>query len=181
MTKPRLTHSLFLILLLTACAAPATAAPTQTSTPKAPEATATIDNSTPTLIVTPDVKLATVEGTMTWLPSGTDEILPVPDVTMQLDRHDGEYLKYKVRTEANGHYVFANIEPGTYGVGMYLNLRVGERQCGAPEFTSTLDLGWEHYSTWSKVDVWYDVIFSDTDITIKPGEAITIDYQLKCP
>lgn len=181
MKNYRLILALCLILILTACAAPATPAPTQTSTPSAPEATATIDNSTPTLTVTPDATLATVEGTMTWLPSGTDEILPVPDVTMQLDRHGGEYLKYKIRTEANGHYVFANIEPGTYGVGMYLNLRVGERKCGAPEFTSTLDLGWEHYSTWSKVDVWYDVIFSDTDITIKPGETVVIDYQLKCP
>lgn len=181
MTNIRFTLSLFLILILTACAAPATPAPTQTSTPEAIEATATIDNSTPTLTVTPDAAMGSVEGTITWLPADTNETLPVPEVTFQLDRHNGEYLKYKVRSEANGHYVFANIEPGDYGVGMYLNLRLGERKCPAPEFTSSMDLKWEHYSTWSKVDVWYDVIFSDVDITVKPGETITIDYQLKCP
>lgn len=181
MTKPRLNLCLFMLLFLTACAAPATPAPTQTSTPEAPAATATIDNSTPTLTVTPDAAMGTVEGTITWLPSNTNEALPVPDVTFQLDRHNAEYLKYKVRSEANGHYVFANIEPGDYGVGLYLNLRLGERKCDAPEFTSSTDLEWQHYSTWSKVDVWYDVIFSEVDITIKPGETITLDFQLKCP
>jgi hypothetical protein len=181
MTNTRLTLSLFLILILTACAAPATSAPTQTSTPEAIEATATIDNSTPTLTVTPDAAMGNVQGSITWLPSGTTETPPVPEVTFQLDRHNGDYLKYKSRSEANGQYVFANIEPGEYGVGIYLNLRLSERICDAPEFTSSMDLKWEHYSTWNKVDVWYDVIFSDVDITVKPGETLTIDFQLKCP
>jgi len=171
----------FLILFLTACAAPATPAPTQTSTPEAIEATATIDNSTPTLTVTPDAMMGNMEGTITWLPSDTNETPPVPEVTFQLDRHSGEYLKYKVRSEENGRYIFANIEPGDYGVGIYLNLRLSERKCGAPEFSASKDLKWQHYSTWTKVDVWYDIIFSEVDITIKPGETTTLDFQLKCP
>ncbi len=43
---------------------------------------------------------------------------------MQLDRHNGDYLKYKVKTEADGHFVFANIEPGQYGFGIYMNLQL---------------------------------------------------------
>ena len=177
MTTFRFTLCLVLILFLTACAAPAAPAPMQTSIPEAIEATATIDNSTPTLTVTPDAAMGSVQGSITWLPSD----LPVPEVTFQLDRHNGDYLKYKVRSEANGQYVFANIEPGEYGVGIYLNLRLSERICDAPEFASSMDLKWEHYSTWNKVDVWYDVIFSDMDITVTPGETLTIDFQLNCP
>ena len=177
MTSFRFTLCLVLILFLTACAAPAAPAPTQTSTPEAIEATATIDNSTPTLTVTPDAAMGSVQGSIIWLPSD----LPVPEVTFQLDRHNGDYLKYKVRSEANGQYVFANIEPGEYGVGIYLNLRLSERICDAPEFSSSMDLKWEHYSTWNKVDVWYDVIFSDVDITVALGETLTINFQLNCP
>ncbi|MBI3169252.1 MAG: hypothetical protein HYZ22_12285 [Chloroflexi bacterium] len=181
MTKHRLILSLCLILILTACAAPASPAPTQTSTPKPPAATATIDNSTPTLTVTPDAAMGTMEGKITWLFPGSTDSPPVPDVTFQLDRHNGEYLKYKVRSEADGYYVFANIEPGEYGVGIYLNLRLNERRCDAPEFDSSEDLEWSHYSTWSKVDVWYDVIFSNVDIIVKPGETVMLDFQLECP
>lgn len=181
MTKPRLMLYPFLLLLLTACAAPATPAPTQTSTPEPPRATATIDNSTPTLTVTPDPALASIAGRIVWLLSDSAETPPVPAVTFQLDRHNAEYLKYKSRSEADGHFVFANIEPGTYGVGIYLNLQIKERLCDAPEFAAERDLKWVHYSTWNKVDVWYDIIFSSKDITIQPGGTVSLEFQLKCP
>lgn len=44
-----------------------------------------------------------------------------------------------------------------------------------------MELKWEPYSTWNKVDMWYDVIFSDVDIIVTPGETLTINFQLKCP
>ena len=179
MTNHRLILYLCLFVFLAACAAPAS--PAQTSTPEPPSVTATLDHSTPTMTVTPDAAMGIVEGKITWLPSDTNEPLPVPEVTFQLDRHNDDYLKYKVRSEADGHYVFANIQPGEYGFGIYLNLRLDERQCDAPEFTSSKDLEWVHYSTWSKVDVWYDVIFSNVDIAVKAGEPILLDFQLKCP
>lgn len=174
MTNFRLLLYPFLILLLTACAAPATSAPTQTVTPKPPPTAAIADNASP------DPVPGTVEGKITWQLSNADHA-PVPDVTFQLDRHSGEYLKYKVQSQADGQYIFANVEPGEYGFGVYLNLKLDERSCGAPEFTSSQDLQWAHYSTWSKVDVWYDIIFSEVDITVKPGETVTLDFQLKCP
>jgi len=163
----------FLILALTACAAPDT--PTPTVTPEPLPTAGIIDNAAL------DPALGNVQGSITWLLPNSADNPPVPDVTFQLDRHSGEYLKYKVQSQADGYYVFANIEPGEYGFGVYLNLKLDERSCGAPEFTSSKDLQWVHYSTWSKVDVWYDIIFSEADITVKPGETVTLDFQLKCP
>ncbi len=175
MTNSRFTLCLILILFLTACAAPVT----QTATPEPPSATATTDNST--LTVTPDATLGRVEGRIIWL-SSTDSATtpPVPDVTFQLDRHTGDYLKYKARSDAEGYYVFANVEPGSYGFGIYLNLQIKERNCDAPEIGYSTDLKWVHYSTWNKVDVWYDVIFSSEDFTIEPGQTVVLDFHLNC-
>ncbi|GAB4399848.1 MAG: hypothetical protein OHK003_24750 [Anaerolineales bacterium] len=174
MTNFRLLLYPFLILLLTACAAPAASTPTAALEPL-PTHTASL----PT--VTPNPNLGKVEGRITWLFSDSPDTPPVPDVTFQLDRHSGDYLKYKAKSQADGYYVFANVEPGEYGFGVYLNLKLDERSCGAPEFTYSKDLQWVHYSTWSKVNVWYDIIFSEVDIAVKPGETITLDFQLKCP
>ncbi len=177
MTNFRFTLCLVLILFLTACAAPVT----QTATPEPPNATATIDNSTPTLTVTPDAALGRVEGRIIWQSSADSTTTPpVPDVTFQLDRHSGDYLKYKARSDADGYYAFANIEPGSYGFGIYLNLQIKERNCDAPEIGYSTDLKWVHYSTWNKVDVWYDVIFSSEDFTIEPGQTVVLDFHLKC-
>lgn len=176
MKTTRLPFSLMLILFLTACAAPA---PTQTSTPEAP--TAVQETLTPTITVTPNANLGTVEGNLYWLPSGSSEALPVPDVTLQLDRHTGDYLKYKARSDAGGHFRFSNVELGSYGFGVYLNLQLGERKCDAPEYVYSRDLGWVHYASWGRIDVWYDIIFSSQDITIQPGETIELDFTLKCP
>lgn len=172
----RLSFHLPLILFLMACAAPES---TRISTQKPP--TAVRVTFTPTLTVTPDPALGTVEGNLYWLPPGSSAALPIPEVTLQLDRHTGEYLKYKSRSNADGHYVFNNVELGEYGFGIYLNLRLGERKCDAPEYVYSRDLEWVHYSTWSKVDVWYDVIFSSVDITIQPHETVGLDFTLKCP
>lgn len=175
----RLSLNFIVILFLTACAAPATPTPTQTSTPEPAKPTQEI--GTPTLTVTPDPLLGTVIGSLTWLPSGSSEVQPIPNVTLQLDRHSGEYLKYKVRSGADGTFMFSNVEPGDYGFGVYLNLQLGERKCEAPEYIYSRDLEWVHYASWGKIDVWYDVIFSSKDITVQPGEPQELNFQLKCP
>jgi hypothetical protein len=169
---------LLIVFALTACAAPVTKVPTptiqvSTITPEA--------GGTPTLTVTPDSSMGAVEGHFSWSLSKDSASLPIQGVTLQLDRHSGEYKKYKVKTESDGHFVFANIEPGSYGFGIYLNLQLSERQCEAPEYVYGQDLGWQHYATWLKVDVFYDVLFSSTDITVKPGEVVLLDFVLKCP
>ena len=174
------------VLFLASCAAPAitvassapTFAPTSTFSPSTntPEAL-----GTPTLTVTPDAALGAVEGHFSWSQPNTSESLPIPEVTVQLDRHSGDYLKYKVKTESDGHFVFANVEPGQYGFGIYMNLQLSERQCDAPEYVYSQDLGWQHYASWLKIDVFYDVIFSSTDITVNPGEVVVLDFVLKCP
>ena len=176
MTTSRFTLCFNLLLFLTACAAPVT----KTATIEPPSATATTDNSTPTLTVTPDATMGTVKGNIIWTYSDSQDTPPVPDVTFQMDRHTGDYLKYKARSDANGQYIFANIEPGSHGFGIYLNLQIKERKCDAPDFESTTDLKWVHYSTWTKVDVWYDVIFSSEDFTIEPGQTVVLDFHLKC-
>ncbi len=177
---------LLVVLFLTACAAPATiipsAAPTFAATSTLPSST-NIPQAfgTPTLTVTPDAELGTVEGHFSWAQPNKSESLPIPEVTVQLDRHSGDYLKYKVKTESDGHFVFANIEPGQYGFGIYMNLQLSERQCDAPEYVYSQDLGWQHYASWLKIDVFYDVIFSSVDITVNPGEVVVLDFVLKCP
>ncbi len=174
---------LFAVLFLTSCAAPVTASPTSTptstllpsntNTPEAP--------GTPTLTVTPDSAMGTVEGHFSWSLSEAPNSLPINGVTVQLDRHSGEYLKYKLKTEADGHFVFANVEPGEYGFGIYMNLQLDERQCDAPEYVYSQNLGWQHYASWLKIDVFYDVLFSSADIKVKPGEVVVLDFVLKCP
>lgn len=172
------------ILFLAACAAPATEVPTPTSIPTStlPSSTNTPEaGGTPTLTVTPDSDMGTVEGHFSWSQPDAADSLPINGVTVQLDRHSGDYLKYKAKTESDGHFVFANIEPGEYGFGIYMNLQLNERQCDTPEYVYSRDLGWQHYASWLKIDVFYDVLFSSTDITVKPGEGVVLDFVLKCP
>lgn len=174
------------VLFLASCAAPVTIVSSSTPTfpPTSTHASSTDTPEalgTPTLTVTPNAALGTVEGYFSWSQPNTTETLPIPEVTVQLDRHSGDYLKYKVKTEADGHFVFANIESGEYGFGIYMNLQLDERQCDAPEYVYSRDLGWQHYASWLKIDVFYDVIFSSTDITVNPGEAVVLDFVLKCP
>jgi hypothetical protein len=164
-----------LTAVLTACVTVSTPVPTAMPT-HTPEA-----GGTPTLTVTPDSAKGTIEGRFSWSQSKEPNSVPMPGVTLQLDRHSGEYIKYKVKTEADGHYVFANIEPGNYGFGIYLNLQLSERVCEHPEYIHSQDLGWTHYATWLKIDVYYDVLFSSTDITVKPGDVVVLDLELKCP
>ncbi len=173
---------LFLLstVLFASCAVPKEAGmPTSSPQPSTivPQAA-----GTSTLTVTPNALLGTVQGDFSWVQSGsTDSTIPIPEVTVQLDKHNGEYLKYKVKTDSNGHFVFANVEPGEYGFGIYMNLQLGERKCDAPEYIYSQDLGWQHYASWLKIDVFYDVIFSSTDITANPGEVVVLDVALKCP
>ncbi|MBL8103370.1 MAG: hypothetical protein JNM02_12620 [Anaerolineales bacterium] len=173
---------LLAVFLLTACAAPAAEIPASTPTLTMQPSTSTPEaGGTPTLTVTPDTSMGTVEGHFTWLLSASSGSTPINGVTVQLDRHSGEYLKYKVRTEADGRFVFANVEPGEYGFGIYMNLQLDERQCDAPEYVFSQDLGWQHYASWLKIDVFYDVLFSSTDITVNPGDVVVLDFVLKCP
>jgi len=174
------------VLFLASCAAPEIAVASSTPT-FAPTAAFSLSTDppkvpgTPTLTVTPDAASGTVDGYFSWSQPNKPESLPIPEVTIQLDRHNGDYLKYKVKTESDGHFVFANIEPGQYGFGIYMNLQLSERQCDAPEYIYSRDLGWQHYASWLKIDVFYDVIFSSTDITVNPGDVVVLDFVLKCP
>lgn len=177
---------LLVVLSLAACATPAAAI--HTATPTFPpistfpvSTNASQPLGTPTLTVTPDATMGTVEGYFSWSQTQALVSLPINGVTLQLDRHSGDYLKYKVKTGPDGHFVFANIEPGQYGFGIYMNLQLHERQCDAPEYTFSQDLGWQHYASWLKIDVFYDVLFSSTDITVGPGEVVVLDFVLKCP
>ncbi|MBE0668953.1 MAG: carboxypeptidase regulatory-like domain-containing protein [Anaerolineales bacterium] len=173
---------LLAVFLLTACTVPATETPASIPTLTMQPSTNTPEvDGTPTLTVTPDVSMGTVEGHFTWLLPASSGSAPISEVTVQLDRHSGEYLKYKVRTEADGRFVFANVEPGEYGFGIYMNLQLGERQCDAPEYVFSQDLGWQHYASWLKIDVFYDVLFSSTDISVTPGKTVVLDFVLKCP
>lgn len=105
----------------------------------------------------------------------------VTRVNLEINGHTGDYPRYTTRTDQNGDFKFANIQPSDYGFGIYLNMKISERQCEAPEYSYSRDLKWLHYATWSKVDVWYDILFSSVDVTVDPGETVALDFVLKCP
>ncbi|MBI3153325.1 MAG: hypothetical protein HYZ21_14410 [Chloroflexi bacterium] len=169
-------------LFLASCAAPARVTPTQTFTQESPSPTSTPDvDGTPTLTVTPDLAMGNIEGNLSWLIASTSTTMPITRVNLEINGHTGDYPRYTTRTDQNGDFKFANIQPSDYGFGIYLNMKISERQCEAPEYSYSRDLKWLHYATWSKVDVWYDILFSSVDITVNPGETVALDFVLKCP
>lgn len=125
--------------------------------------------------------MGNIEGNLSWLLSSTSTSLPIEGVNLEINEHTGDRRHYMTRADANGHFIFANIDPGEYGFGIYLNLQLDERKCETPEYVFGQDLGWQHYATWFKVDVWYDILFSSTDVKVEPGETVVLDFVLKCP
>jgi hypothetical protein len=53
--------------------------------------------------------------------------------------------------------------------------------CEAPEYEFNRDLGWLHYATALRGDIWYDILFSSEDVTVLPGQTVFVDFVLKCP
>lgn len=102
-------------------------------------------------------------------------------MNLELNGHSGSYPRYTAKTDADGHYVFANIEPNDYGLGIYFNLPVDKRMCDAPEYEFNRDLGWLHYATALRGDIWYDILFSSEDVTVLAGQTVFVDFVLKCP
>jgi len=167
---------LLIVFVLASCAAPASPAPTQTFTqePTHPSSTAPIP-------VTIDPDMGSIEGTISWADSLEYTGDPVGNVNIELNGHSSSTPRYKIKNDLNGHYKFVNIEPINYGVGVYFNLPISQRRCENPEFIYGQDLGWLHYATALRRDIWYDVIFSSKDITVNPGETVVMDFVLKCP
>lgn len=173
---------LFLLVfpVLSACAAPATPAPTQTFTQE-PTISSTNVMSTAAIPVTIDPSLGSIEGTISWADSLESNGDPVGNVNLELNGHSNSTPRYKMKNDLNGHYKFVHIEPVNYGVGVYFNLPISQRRCEDPEFLYGQDLGWLHYATALRKDIWYDVIFSSKDLTVKPGETVVMNFVLKCP
>lgn len=167
---------LLVVPILASCATPTTPAPTQTFTPEP-----TSPSSTSPIPVTIDPAMGSIEGTISWADSLKSTGEPVSNVNIELNGHSSSTPRYKTKNDLNGHYKFVNIEPVNYGVGVYFNLPISERRCENPEFIYGQDLGWLHYATALRRDIWYDVIFSSKDITVDPGETVVMDFVLKCP
>jgi hypothetical protein len=123
----------------------------------------------------------TIEGTISWLTSTDSTKIPISSVNLELNGHLEDLPRYTARTDENGHYSFANIEPNNYGLGVYLSLPVSKRLCEAPEYQYNYDLGWTHYATALRGDIWYDILFSNEDIVLAPGEIVFVNFLLKCP
>ena len=167
---------LLIVFVLASCAAPASPAPTQTFTQEP-----THPSSTVPIPVTIDPAMGSIEGTISWADSLESTGDPVGNVNIELNGHSSSTPRYKIKNDLNGHYKFVNIEPINYGVGVYFNLPISQRRCENPEFIYGQDLGWLHYATALRRDIWYDVIFSSKDITVNPGETVVMDFVLKCP
>ena len=167
---------LLVVLVLASCAAPASLAPTQTFTQEP-----THPSSTVPIPVTIDPAMGSIEGTISWADSLESTGDPVGNVNIELNGHSSSTPRYKIKNDLNGHYKFLNIEPINYGVGVYFNLPISQRRCENPEFIYGQDLGWLHYATALRRDIWYDVIFSNKDLTVNPGETVVMDFVLKCP
>jgi hypothetical protein len=175
---------LFLLVfpVLASCAAPATPAPTRafTQEPTAPIIIADVSSTAP-ISVTIDPAMGSIEGTISWADSLKSTGEPVSNVNIELNGHSSSTPRYKIKNDLNGHYKFVNIEPVNYGVGVYFNLPISERRCENPEFLYGQELGWLHYATALRRDIWYDVIFSSKDLMVNPGETVVMDFVLKCP
>ena len=173
---------LLVVLVLASCAPQATPGSTQTFTQ---QPTPLIDisdvSSTASTPVTIDPDMGSIEGTISWADSLESIGDPVGNVNIELNGHSSSTPRYKIKNDLNGHYKFVNIEPINYGVGVYFNLPISQRRCEDPEFIYGQDLGWLHYATALRRDIWYDVIFSSKDITVNPGETVVMDFVLKCP
>ena len=173
---------LLVIPVLVSCASPATPAPTQTFTqePTTPISISEVSGTAP-IPVTIDPAMGSIEGTISWADSLKSTGEPVSNVNIELNGHSSSTPRYKMKNDLNGHYEFVNIEPVNYGVGVYFNLPISERRCEDPEFIYGQDLGWVHYATALRRDIWYDVIFSSEDVKVNPGETVVMDFVLKCP
>ena len=173
---------LFLLVfpILASCAAPATPEPTQvfTQQPTAPINIPEVSNTAP---VTVDPALGSIEGTISWGDSLESIGDPVSNVNIELNGHSSSTPRYKMKNDLNGHFKFVNIEAVNYGVGLYFNLPISKRRCEDPEFIYGKDLGWLHYATALRKDIWYDIIFSSEDLPVNPGETVVMDFVLKCP
>lgn len=167
---------LLIVLILASCTTSATPMPTQTLTQEPP-----LSSSTAPIPVTIDPAMGSIEGTISWADSLEASGEPVSRVNIELNGHSGTTPRYKMKNDLNGHYKFVNIEPVNYGVGLYFNLPISERRCEDPDFIYDQDLGWLHYATALRKDIWYDVIFSSKDIKVNPGETVVMDFVLKCP
>jgi len=172
--------SLLVVLVLASCAAPVTPSPTQTFIQE-PAISSPDVISTATIPVTIDPAMGSIEGTISWADSLESTGEPVGNVNLELNGHSSSTPRYKIKNDLNGHYKFVNIEPVNYGVGVYFNLPINQRRCEDPEFIYGLDLGWLHYATALREDIWYDVIFSSKDLSVEPGETVVMDFVLKCP
>jgi len=169
---------LLVVPILASCTAPVT--PTQVFTEE-PTTTIPDINSTATIPVTIDPAMGSIEGTISWADSLESAGDPVGNVNIELNGHSSSTPRYKIKNDLNGHYKFVNIEPIDYGVGVYFNLPISQRRCEDPEFIYGQDLGWLHYATALREDIWYDVIFSSKDLIVGPGETVVMDFVLKCP
>src|SRR5688572_1830333 len=125
--------------------------------------------------------MGNIEGDLSWLDASISTSTPIKRVNLEINGHSGKHPRYTAKVDQKGHFIFANIEPGDYGFGIYINVPFTERLCEAPEYIYGTDLGWLHYATWLKGDVWYDILFSNTDVVVAPGETVVLDFVLKCP
>ncbi len=168
---------LLMVLILVSCAAPETPAPTPTFTQEPIFPTSTVEVTSQT----PDPATGSIQGNISWLDPATSTRLPVKTVNIELNGHSGSNPRYTAKTDSNGFYSFVNIEPIKYGFGIYFSIPISERRCDNPEFSYDVDLDWLHYATALKGELWFDIIFSNTDVAVKPGEVVVMDFVLKCP
>jgi len=167
---------LLVIPVLAACAGPATPATRQPMTPNPP--TVSIGSAAP---MGKSTSMGNIKGTISWLTNDSPGKVPVQHVNLELNGHSDPNPRYTTKTDRSGHYAFEDIEPNSYGLGVYFNLPVGDRLCEAPEYQYTQDLDWLHYATALRGEIWYDIVFSSKDVILHPGEIIFLNIELKCP
>jgi len=125
--------------------------------------------------------MGNIEGNISWLASIKSTRVPISNVNIEINGHSDTAPRYTTKTDLNGNYIFINIEPIEYGFGIFLNLPINKRLCEAPEYLYSKDLGWLHYATALRGDIWYDILFSNQDVMVSPGKTVVIDFVLKCP
>jgi len=173
---------LMVVPVLVSCAAPVTptATPIGTREPITEISTAVVSSAAP-IPTALNPTMGYMEGNISWLIVHNSTQVPISHVNLELNGHSDPNPRYMTKTDQNGQYSFVNIEPIQYGIGVYLNLPVSERLCEAPEYLYSRDLGWLHYATALRGEIWYDILFSNQDVMVIPGEIVVLDFVLKCP
>lgn len=142
----------------------ATPSPTHTPTP----------TFTPTPAFTATPAASGMEGKVFWSPSGN----PIMDFTLTLEAAN----TYEATTDADGAYVFEDLEPGTYSISIAWNMSKSF-ELGCNQFSINIPdpIEGTALSFTGSNDRGENIFISvGLEITVEPNSLIAADFEVEC-